>query len=141
MTSEDCVIVIMASPIYTGQDPNRCSKNHRLFVPSQQSAISGKPCANRLNPLFRDFNPTMHRHFRSICYIGRLLIAFMLIRFFQTVSHVNPSIIFVREDLLLFTSFQSAFTRMDSEFWRFKNQNEISQPPGEQLARSDLQNK
>ena len=57
MTSEDCVVVIMASPIYTGQDPNRCSKNHRLFVPSQQSAISGKPCANRLNPLFRDFNP------------------------------------------------------------------------------------
>ena len=30
---------------------------------------------------------------------------------------------------------------MDSEFWRFKNQNEISQPPGEQLAQSDLQNK
>ena len=93
----------------------------------------------------------MHRHFRSICYIGRLLIAFMLIRFFQTVSQVNPSIIFVREDLtelhpekmlyLLFTSFQSALTPMDSEFWRFKNQNEISQPPGEQLARSDLQNK
>ena len=36
---------------------------------------------------------------------------------------------------------QSAFTRMDSEFWRFKKQNEISQSPGEQLARSDLQNK
>ena len=41
----------------------------------------------------------MHRYFRSICYIGRLLIAFMLIRFFQTVSLVNRSIIFVREDL------------------------------------------
>ena len=41
----------------------------------------------------------MHRYFRSICYIGRLLIAFMLIRFFQTVSHVNRSIIFVRKDL------------------------------------------
>ena len=57
MTSEDCLVIILASPIYTGQDPNRCSKNHRLFAPSQQSAISGKPCANRLNPLFRDFYP------------------------------------------------------------------------------------
>ena len=93
----------------------------------------------------------MHRYFRSICYIGRLLIAFMLIRFFQTVSHVNRSIIFVREDLTELHPDKNAlfafhfvavrFTPMDFEFWRFKNQNEISQPPGEQLARSDLQNK
>ena len=71
MTREDCLAIIMASPIYTGQDSNRCSKNHRLFVPSQQSA-----------------SPLLHPWF------------------------LNSGVL--------------------------KNQNEISHPPGEQLARSDL---
>ena len=87
--------------LWSQEDPNRCSKNHRLFVPLQQSAISGKPCANRLNPLFGNCYP-YNAPILSIDLLHRK--AFdcfhdMLIRFFQTVSDVNRSIIFVREDL------------------------------------------